>query len=82
MLKDCAIGCSECSSVTLTRIPQFSHPREQQEWRETIEAVIRGNQFCRKALEALKKQDLAAAFDFADKARRVKVEFGYIKLST
>merc|ERR1712032_190546 len=51
---------------------QFSNPHEQQEWRHTIEAVIRGTGCCRKSLEALKKQDLAAAFDFADKARRIK----------
>ena len=63
-------------NVTLARLLQFLHPREQQEWSYTIKAVIRGNTYCKNALEALKREDLTAAFDFADKASRIKVELG------
>ena len=63
-------------NVTLARLLQFSHPREQQEWSYNIKAVIRGNTYCKNALEALKREDLTAAFDFADKASRIKVELG------
>ena len=78
------MACSTCltiSEVILACLLQFSHPREQQEWSYTIKAVIRGNTFCRNALEALEKKDLAAAFDFADKARRIKVELDDANLS-